>query len=126
MNGTRYIGDPETKVKKIALVGHLFPMNLQAARPDGKPKEYGVQIIKTLEEGVDVIIPGEVIDWTVLSYVRDAMQLKKGKAMINLGHYNWEELGMKYAQDWLSELLGDSLPVTYVPSEDMYSFYVKE
>lgn len=126
MNGTRYIGDLETKVKKIALVGHLFPMNLQATRPDGKPKEYGVQIIKTLEEGVDVIIPGEVIDWTVLSYVRDAMQLKKGKAMINLGHYNWEELGMKYAQDWLSELLTGELPVTYVPSEDMYSFYVKE
>ena len=46
--------------------------------------------------------------------------------MINLGHYNWEELGMRYAKDWLSELLGGEVPVTYVPSEDMYQFYLRQ
>lgn len=126
LNGARYIGDPDMKVRKIALVGHLYPMMLGENKKDGSPKEYSVQIIESMEKDIDVIIPGEVIDWTVLSYVRDAMQLQHGKAMINLGHFNWEELGMKYAKDWISELLQGAVPVTYVPSEDMYSFYVKK
>lgn len=120
MNGVRIIGDPEMTVKKIALVGHLYPM-----APPGKG-EYSVSIIKLLEEGFDVIIPGEIIDWTVLSYIRDANELGKKKAMINLGHFNWEELGMKYYRDWLPGLLDDTLEVTYVPSKDMYGFIVRE
>ena len=46
--------------------------------------------------------------------------------MINLGHFNWEELGMKYMKDWLSELVENKVAVTYVPSGDMYRFVVKE
>ena len=94
-------------------------------KKDGTSGEYGVSIINVLEKQADVIIPGEVIDWTVLSYVRDAIELGKTKAVINLGHYNWEELGMKYMKDWLSELVDKDLPVTYVPSGDMYNFIVK-
>lgn len=126
LNGVRYIGNPEDKVHSLAMVGHLYPMDFGLKHKDGTPAEYSVQIIKTLEQRVDVILPGEIIDWTVLSYVRDAVQQGRTKAMINLGHLNWEELGMKYAQEWVSELVGGSLPVTYVPSEDMYRFAVRE
>ena len=121
LNGLRYIGDPEAMVSRLAIVGHLYPMQMRQAEGE-RPVEYGVKIIKELEEKVDVILPGEVIDWTVLSYVRDACELGRNKAMINLGHFNWEELGMKYAKDWLSELLGGAVEVTYVPSGDMYRF----
>ena len=72
-----------------------------------------------------MIIPGEVIDWTVMSYIRDAMQLGKNKSAICIGHFNWEELGMRYMKDWLEELIDHELPVTYVPSEDMYGYIVK-
>ncbi|MBR5340699.1 MAG: Nif3-like dinuclear metal center hexameric protein [Erysipelotrichaceae bacterium] len=123
LNGARIVGDPDMMVSRIALVGHLFPNEYK--RKDGSKGEYSVKVIETLEKDADVIIPGEVIDWTVLSYVRDAMQLNKKKAVINLGHFNWEELGMKYMKDWLSELLEDQIKVTYVPSEDMYGFIVK-
>ena len=123
LNGARIVGDPDMMVSRIALVGHLFPTEYK--RKDGSKGEYSVKVIETLEKDADVIIPGEVIDWTVLSYVRDAMQLNKKKAVINLGHFNWEELGMKYMKDWLSELLEDQIKVTYVPSEDMYGFIVK-
>ena len=123
LNGARIVGDPDMMVSRIALVGHLFPNEYK--RKDGSKGEYSVKVIETLEKDADVIIPGEVIDWTVLSYVRDAMQLNKRKAVINLGHFNWEELGMKYMKDWLSELLEDQIKVTYVPSEDMYGFIVK-
>lgn len=74
------------------------------------------------EQGVDAIIPGEVIDWTVMSYIRDAVQLGKAKAAFNIGHFNMEELGMKYAVDWILELLDNEIPVHYVPSEDIYQF----
>ena len=122
LNGLRYIGDPSAEVSTLAIVGHLYPMHLGKTRSDGKPLEYGVQIIDTLERKADVILPGEIIEWTALSYVRDAVQLGKAKAVINLGHFNWEELGMKYAQEWISGLLDGAVPVTYVPSEDMWRF----
>jgi hypothetical protein len=125
LNGVRYIGDPEAKVKSLAMVGHLYPMPCRKKRKDGSDMEYSVSIIDTLERQVDVIMPGEIIDWTVLSYVRDAVQLGKAKAMLNIGHYNWEELGMRYAQDWISELVENKVKVTYVHSEDMYNFIVK-
>lgn len=117
MNGVRYIGDPDMKVHKIGLVGHLYPTDIN--------NEYSTKVIKTLEEEVDVIIPGEVIDWTVLSYVKDAYELGKNKAVINIGHFNSEELGMKYAKVWLDELLENKIDVTYVPSGDMYNFIKK-
>ncbi|MBR4469855.1 MAG: Nif3-like dinuclear metal center hexameric protein [Erysipelotrichaceae bacterium] len=123
MNGCRIIGDPEMMVSKIALVGHLFPSDYRLK--DGTTGEYSVKVIECLEKGADVIIPGEVIDWTVLSYIRDANELGKKKAMINLGHFNWEELGMKYMKDWLSELLEDKVKVTYVAPGDMYRFIEK-
>ncbi len=124
LNGARYIGDPAMKVKKIALVGHLYPNSTSSKHKDGSPAEYSVQIIRYFEEqGIDAIIPGETIDWTVLAYARDAMQLRNERCgVVTIGHYNWEELGMRYCKDWLSELLQDSLPVTYVPSEDMYRY----
>ena len=125
INGVRYIGDPEAKVSSLAIVGHLFPMPSMKKRKDGSDMEYGVSIIDTLEQKVDVIMPGEVIDWTVLSYVRDAVQLGKAKAMLNIGHYNWEELGMRYYADWLPELIDNRISVTYVHSEDMYNFELK-
>ena len=124
MNGVRYIGDPQAMVSRIALVGHLYPM-FGAPGDGGRPVEYSVSLIRDMEEKVDVLIPGETIDWTVLSYIRDAVSLGRTKAMISLGHFNWEELGMKYAKDWLSELLGDSLMVTYVPAGDMYRYFVR-
>ena len=68
---------------------------MNVKRKDGSWTEYSVRVIETLEKKADVILPGEVIDWTTLSYVRDAMDLGMNKAVINIGHFNWEELGMK-------------------------------
>ena len=123
LNGCRIVGDPDAVVSKIAFVGHLYPQ--QYKKPDGTKGEYSVKVIEVLEKKADVLIPGEVIDWTVLTYVRDAMELGKNKAVINLGHFNWEELGMKYLEEWLSELLENKTEVTYVPSGDMYRYIVK-
>jgi len=126
MNGIRYIGPEDMPIGKLALAAHLYPMGGADRRNRaGFPKEYSVELIRYFEEeGVDAILPGETIDWTLLSYVRDAVQLGQKKAIIQLGHFNWEELGMRYAAQWLPPLLDGKTAVTYVPSEDMYSYYL--
>ncbi|MBQ2584358.1 MAG: hypothetical protein II568_04205, partial [Erysipelotrichaceae bacterium] len=123
LNGARIVGDENAIVRKVALVGHLYPQDI--VKKDGTKGEYSIKVIEAMENGVDVIIPGETIDWTVLSYIRDAYELGKNKAAILIGHFNWEELGMKYMQEWLFDLIEGQIPVTYVPSGDMYH-YIKE
>ena len=125
IHGIRYIGPADMPVRKLAIVGHLYPAPVPPDAKEGRPREYSVQIIRYFEEQqVDVILPGETIDWTVLSYVRDAVQQGKNRAAILLGHFNWEELGMRYARDWLQPLVGNALNVTYVPSGDMYDYFL--
>lgn len=68
---------------------------------------------------------GEVIEWTVLSYIRDGISLGKNLACINPGHFNWEELGARYAKDWLMELTENKVSVFYVPTGDMWKYQTK-
>ena len=78
------------------------------------------------QDGVECIIPGEVIEWTVLSYIRDGISLGKNLACINPGHFNWEELGARYAKDWLMELTENKVSVFYVPTGDMWRYQTKK
>ena len=43
-------------------------------------------------------------------------------ACYNIGHFNWEELGMKYAAEWIKDLGEKELPVHYVPTGDAFSY----
>lgn len=124
LNGLRYIGRDTDRISKVALVGHLLPGSIGGDYVDenGVLQEYSNKVIRLMESGIDAIIPGEVIDWTVMSYIRDASALGKNKAAFNIGHFNMEEFGMKYAVRWLRELVEDTVPVEYVPSEDIYHF----
>ena len=123
-NGARVVGDLQMEVERIAFVGHLIPDDY--TRKDGSKGEYSVKVIETLEKKADVILPGEVIDWTAASYVNDAFQLGHHKALINIGHFNWEELGMRYMEDWLKKLLPETVCVTYVKSDDIYHYVLRE
>lgn len=126
LNGLPYIGNKSDKISRVALVGHLFP---NCFYPDGINEEgyyqdYAMDLMKEMEkeDGIQAIIPGEIIEWTILSYIRDAVAMGKKKACFNIGHFNLEELGMKYAKDWISELVEDKLPVHYLPTEDGFSY----
>lgn len=128
MNGVRYVGRAEDKVRRVAITGHLLPDfgDCYGHDEDGVWHEYGTEVIRGMENGIDAIIPGEVIEWTALSYVRDAVALGFTKAVINIGHFSMEELGMLNACDYLNELLGGEVPVIYLPGKDIYSFQLKE
>lgn len=110
LSSVRVIGNADGVVRNVALCGHILP------GPDGEKRP--TELLNS--DDVDVLIPGEVIDWTTACYARDAGQLGKNKAILALGHINSEELGMKYAANWIRELIGDAVPVRFVPSADLY------
>lgn len=129
MQGLRFIGNPEAELKKIAFTGHIYPDAFipQHFNEDGSWSDYATEIIREMEQdGVECIIPGEVIEWTVLSYIRDGISLGKNLACINPGHFNWEELGARYAKDWLMELTENKVSVCYVPTGDMWKYQTKK
>ena len=74
------------------------------------------------EQNVDALIPGEIIEWTILYYIRDAIALGKTKACFNVGHFCLEELGMTYAADWIRELVTDAVDVQYIPTRDAFNY----
>lgn len=125
MNGMRYIGRPEDEIERVALAAHLFPDAFfpDGMGPDGYYHDYAMSIMEQMEKhDIQAIVPGEVIEWTVLSYIRDAVELGKVKACFNLGHFNWEELGMKDFACVIETLVEGELPVHYLPTGDLWRF----
>lgn len=109
LRSLRILGNKETIVRKAALGAHLFPGSQH--------------IITELEKNeIDLFIPLEMIDWELPAYFKDAGQLGLNKACLQIGHFNGEELGMKYAVNWLKELVEGEIPVVYCCNEDMYDY----
>lgn len=126
LSGLRYVGNPSDELERVAIVGHLSPGfgGPEGIDEDGYYRDYSMALMECMEhKGIQAIIPGEVVDWTILSYIRDGVALGKTKACFNIGHFNLEELGMRYAAEWIAEVTGHSIPVHYVPTRDIYSYF---
>ena len=54
---------------------------------------------------LDVMVCGEITEWTLCAYVNDASQLGKRRALIIIGHERTEEWGMKHMATWLAPLV---------------------
>lgn len=125
LNGLRFMGRPEDKISRVALVGHLCPNCFypDGVHEDGFYRDYAMELMRIMElDGIEAIIPGEIIEWAVLAYIRDAVAQGKKEACFNIGHFNLGELGMRYAKDWLEELVEYQVPVHYIPTEDGFSY----
>lgn len=112
LTGARIVGNPDGAVETVFLCEHV----------QGRPNDYEA-IAKAAD--ADVMIPLEIVDWTLTSYVRDAAQLGYNKAIIEMGHFNTEELGMRYLAKLLPEITGADVPVRFVKSGDAYSYIVR-
>ncbi len=124
MNGIRYVGNPNAQIRRVALVGHIYPGAFIPEKfENGVYDDYSTEVIRIMEENnVDCVLPGEVIEWNLLSYIRDAASFGENKVCINIGHFNWEQLGARYAADWISELIGKEMPVHFVPTGDIWNY----
>ena len=125
LNGLRYIGNATDQVTKVIVAAHLYPNSFpgEGIGPDGYYRDYATLIMRLMEKyNIEAVIPGEIIEWNLLYYIRDAVQQGKNKACFNIGHFNLEELGMKVFADTLKIITNNEMPVTYVPSEDGFSY----
>ena len=82
---------------------------------DEMPMEY------MREANLDVIVCGEILEWTLVAYVRDACQLGMNKSLIILGHNRTEEVGMKHLPAWLQKFLPE-MPIHFVESGEPFGY----
>ncbi len=113
LNGIRIVGDKHTKVSKVMLWEHIREQDY-----DGSEKR---KLLQVEEEQFDAVIPFETIDWTILAYIRDSAQMGNGKILYNVGHFNFEDLGMRYMMSYLPGLI-EGVPVHHVTPGDAYDF----
>ena len=111
IDGMRILGDPEMKVTRAGITFHFL----------GGPMDR-VCIDYIDKNDCQVVIPGEVIDWTIGEYVQDAIALGKKRALLNPGHFNWEEPGMEYMAQWLPGVVGPDVPMKFVQSGNSYQW----
>ena len=116
LNGARIIGDTSARVRRVFVCEHINGANFA-----GHDHDSDVITLADLE-GYDVMLPLEIIDWTLSEYVRDAMELGRTKALIEIGHFNLEEPGMQHMAEWLPEVLGGEVTVTFVQSGDGFTY----
>ena len=111
----RSIGDPKARITRVAvLVGggslglgvEQMPMELMHMRD------------------IQTVLCGDITEWTLPAYVRDAYQLGMNRSILVLGHEKSEEPGMYHLPAWLKSIAGE-IPVTPVPAEEPFSYYIR-
>ena len=110
MPDMRYIGDPDLLVRRVGVL------------PGGGSLGLGVEQMPMqlmLRRNLDVILCGDLTEWTLPAYVRDAYQLGMTRAIVVLGHERSEEPGMKHLGAWLSFMLPD-IPVVFLDAGDPF------
>jgi len=68
-----------------------------------------------------MLLAGEINEWDVNEYARDATAMGAGKALIVLGHADSEEPGMAHLVDWLAPKL-PGVAITHVPAGNPFRF----
>ena len=131
---------PETTLEELA---HFFQkkMDMQVVQLVGNPKmpvkrvsvlvgggslglgQENLPMRHMRQENIDVAICGDITEWTLSAYVRDAAQLGMNKGMLVLGHERSEEWGMKYLPEWLKSITGE-IPVTFVNAKEPFTYIV--
>ena len=112
VRSAQIIGDLEGKVERVAVLVGGGSLGLGR---DEMPMEL------MRDHNLDVLICGEILEWTLPSYVRDASQLGMNKALIILGHDRTEEVGMKYLPEWLLKLF-PTIPISFVEAGEPFDY----
>ena len=70
---------------------------------------------------LDLIIAGDITEWTLCAYINDAYQMGYNRAMLTLGHERSEEAGMKYLADWLKSYI-HNIPINFVDAKEPFKY----
>ena len=101
--GIRVIGDPETKVERVALLPGATPLR---ASLDTLP-------------GVDAIVAGELREWESVEYARDTVTAGSKKGLILIGRVLSEDPGMNVCAQWIRTVV-PQITTTWIRVGDPY------
>lgn len=112
MKVVRIIGDPRMKVKRVSVLvgGGSLGLGIE---------EMPMKLMN--DNNIDILICGEVTEWTTCAYVRDAAALGFNKGMLILGHEKSEEAGMKHLVSWLQDIAGD-IEIQFIDSGEPFNY----
>lgn len=112
MDVVQIVGNPDMKCSRVGLLigGGSLGLGID---------QLPMKLMETMN--LDVIICGEILEWTLCAYVNDAQMLGLNKAMIVLGHERSEEWGMKFMAEWLQPLVPE-IPVTFVDAKEPFKY----
>ena len=100
-------------VKTVQVVGDEDALFERVGLFVGSPGPY-LQLPLVTEHKLELLICGEVDEWALTEYVRDAQTYGCKLGLIIVGHEPSEEAGMAYLAEWLTPKSG--VPVTHVSS----------
>lgn len=112
MQGIRAVGSPKMRVKRVGVLvgGYSLGLGLEE-RP----------MLLMQERELDLMICGDIMEWTLSSYIRDAAALGLNKGMLVLGHERSEECGMKYLAEWMRSVTG-KLEIIFIDAGEPFSY----
>lgn len=112
LTGLRIVGNMDARVSKVCMAEHAM----------------GDKIDHSMRHAMeaDAFLPFEICDYTLTQYVRDAAAQGKNKVLLEMGHFNCEELGMKYAASYVQEIVGAACPVMFLQSGDLFQYRKRE
>lgn len=108
----RIVGEPDMECRRVGILVGGGSLGL------GR-EEMPASLMN--EQELDVMVCGEITEWTLTAYVRDAIALGLNKAMIIVGHERSEEPGMEAFADRLQSLLGE-IPVRFFSSGEPFLY----
>lgn len=113
MDVIQTIGKPDTKITRAGL--------LVGGGGLGLGRE--MMPMEVMERNhLNVLICGDITEWTTCAYINDAQQLGFDRAMITLGHERSEEAGMEYLAPTIQEFIKD-VPVTFISAQEPFTYY---
>ncbi len=112
MDVIQIVGNPEMRVKRVGVLvgGGSLGLGIE---------ELPMQLMH--QNQLDVVVCGDITEWTLSAYVRDAAALGKNKGMLVLGHERSEEAGMKYLSSWIKDIVGET-EVVFLDSGEPFTY----
>ncbi|GFZ31084.1 hypothetical protein CSC2_16100 [Clostridium zeae] len=112
MDVIQIVGSPETRCKRVGILVGGGSLGLGV-------EEMPMVLMK--EQNLDVVVCGDITEWTLCPYIRDAAALNMNKAMLVLGHERSEEAGMKYMSQWLAPMIKE-IPVYFIDTKEPFIY----
>ncbi|NLL73492.1 MAG: hypothetical protein GX237_08185 [Clostridiales bacterium] len=112
MKVIQIVGNPNMKVERVSVL--VGGGSLGFGR-----EEMPMELMN--DNNLDLIICGEITEWTTSAYVRDAAALGFNKGMLVLGHERSEEPGMKHLGSWMKDIVPD-IEIHFVDSKEPFQY----